>query len=142
MFFKILVPLDGSPYSEAALQSASFMARAFGSSLKLVTVEEIPYPLHPAEAAVHKAESWQDAQKYLDARAHELRQQGCDVTTKVLRAGQPAQRILEEMAEERVDLLVIGSHGRTGLTRLLLGSVAERLAREAPCPVMISRVQA
>ena len=45
------------------------------------------------------------------------------------------------MAQERADLIVIGSHGRSGITRLLLGSVPERLARESPCPVMISRLQ-
>ena len=49
MFFKIVVPLDGSSYSEAALKSASFMARAFNAELKLVTVEDVPLPIYPGE---------------------------------------------------------------------------------------------
>ena len=142
MFFKILVPLDGSVHSEAALKSASFMARAFNAELKLVTVEEIPLPIYPGETASQLLmENRGDEANYLQARAHELREQGCSVTTAVLPPGPPAQRILEQVHKDRSDLIVIGSHGRSGMTRILLGSVAERLAREAPCPVMINRLQ-
>lgn len=142
MFFKILVPLDGSIFSEAALKSASFMARAFNAEIKLVTVEEVPLPIYPGETASQLlVETRGDEERYLAARAHELRQEGVNVTTRILPPGAPAQRILDEAQKERVDLIVIGSHGRSGLTRMLLGSVAERLAREAPCPVMINRLQ-
>lgn len=142
MFFKILVPLDGSKYSEAALQSASFMARAFNADLKLVTVEEIAMPIYPGEVDRQMLVDLQkDSQAYLDSMAHQLRQEGCCVTTVVLPPGPPADRILDEVKRERTDLIVVGSHGRTGLTRLLLGSVAEKLARHAPCPVMIARLQ-
>lgn len=142
MFFKIVVPLDGSSYSEAALKSASFMARAFNAELKLVTVEDIPLPIYPGEVDREMiSEVEKDHQAYLEARAHELRQEGCCVTTLVLKPGPPADRILDEVKRERADLIVVGSHGRTGLSRLLLGSVAEKLARQAPCPVMIARLQ-
>ena len=142
MFFKILVPLDGSKYSEAALQSASFMARAFNADLKLVTVEEIAMPIYPGEVDTQMlVDLEKDSQAYLDSMAHQLRQEGCCVTTAVLPPGPPADRILDEVKRERTDLIVVGSHGRTGLTRLLLGSVAEKLARHAPCPVMIARLQ-
>ncbi len=142
MFFKIVVPLDGSPCSESALRSASFMARAFNAELKLVTVEDIALPIYPGEV---DAEMISDVQKnheaYLNRRAHELREEGCCVTIAVLKPGPPADRILDEVHRERADLIVVGSHGRTGLTRVLLGSVAEKLARQAPCPVMIARLQ-
>ncbi|MBX3172356.1 MAG: universal stress protein [Candidatus Eremiobacteraeota bacterium] len=142
MFFKIVVPLDGSIYSEAALKSASFMARAFNAELKLVTVEDIPLPIYPGEVDAEMiSEIEKDHQAYLNARAHELREEGCCVSTVVLPPGSPADRILDEVKKERADLIVVGSHGRTGLTRMLLGSVAEKLARHAPCPVMIARVQ-
>lgn len=142
MFFKIVVPLDGSSHSEAALKSASFMARAFNAELKLVTVEDIALPIYPGELDTEMiSQIEKDHEAYLNARAHELRQEGCCVTTVVLKPGPPADRILDEVRKERADLIVVGSHGRTGLTRLLLGSVAEKLAREAPCPVMISRLQ-
>lgn len=142
MFFKILVPLDGSRHSEAALQSASFMARAFNAELKLVTVEEVATPIYPGEVDPEMlVDLRKDAQAYLDSRAHHLRQEGCSVSTKVLTAGPPADRILDEVQHEKTDLIVVGSHGRTGLSRLLLGSVSEKLARHAPCPVMITRLQ-
>lgn len=142
MFFKIVVPLDGSIYSEAALKSASFMARAFNAEIKLVTVEEVPLPIYPGETASQLlVETRGDEERYLAARAHQLREEGCSVVTKILPPGAPAQRILEEVQRDRADLIIIGSHGRAGLTRVLLGSVAERLARESPCPVMIHRLQ-
>ncbi|MFN8613617.1 MAG: universal stress protein [Vulcanimicrobiota bacterium] len=142
MFFKIAVPLDGSAHSEAALKSASFMARAFNAELKLITVEEVATPIYPGEVDPEMlVDLRRDAQAYLDSRAHQLRQEGCCVTTAVLTAGPPADRILEEVQREKTDLIVVGSHGRTGLPRLLLGSVSERLARHAPCPVMIARLQ-
>ncbi len=142
MFFKIVVPLDGSKYSEAALQSASFMARAFNAELKLVTVEELPVHVYPGEVDSQMLiDLNKDSQAYLDSLAHQLRQEGCVVTALVLPAGPPADRILDEVKRERADLIVVGSHGRTGLSRLLLGSVAEKLARHAPCPVMIARLQ-
>lgn len=142
MFFKIVVPLDGSVYAEAALKSASFMARAFNSELKLVTVEDIPLPIYPGEVDMQTISDVERSHvAYLNARAHELRQEGCNVTIAVLPPGPPADRILDKVKENRADLIVVGSHGRTGLTRMLLGSVAEKLARHAPCPVMISRLQ-
>lgn len=142
MFFKIVVPLDGSSYSEAALKSASFMARAFNAELKLVTVEDVPLPIYPGEVDPEMLnEGRKDHEAYLNTRAHQLREEGCCVTIAVLPPGPPADRILEEVKRERADLIVMGSHGRTGLSRMLLGSVAEKLARQAPCPVMISRQQ-
>ena len=142
MFFKILVPLDGSSSSEAALKSASFMARAFQSEIKLVTVEDVPMPIYPGEVNAELIDQLRkDADAYLQARAHELRQEGCCVTTVQLPPGPIAQRILDEVKKERTDLIMVGSHGRSGISRVLLGSVAEHLARHAPCPVMIIRLQ-
>ena len=142
MFFKIVVPLDGSVYAEAALKSASFMARAFNAELKLVTVEDIHLPIYPGEVDPEMiSDVEKDHQAYLNTRAHELREEGCCVTTAGLPPGPPADRILDEVKKERADLIVVGSHGRTGLSRILLGSVAEKLARHAPCPVMIARLQ-
>ena len=142
MFFKILVPLDGSSSSEAALKSASFLARAFQSEIKLVTVEDIPMPIYPGEVNAEMIDQLRkDADAYLQARAHELREDGCSVTTVLLPPGPVAQRILDEVKKERTDLIMVGSHGRSGISRVLLGSVAEHLARHAPCPVMITRLQ-
>ena len=141
MFCKIMVPLDGSTLAEASLCPAKFMARAFNAEVKLISVEEMPAHLSdlewrlPQQAILDQAKSQSEA--YLQARAHELRSEGCTVTFEVLPLGSAAQRILEEVEANKHDLLILTSHGRTGLTRFMMGSVAERLARYARCPVMI-----
>lgn len=141
MFCKIVVPLDGSTLAEAALTPAKFMARAFNAEIKLVSVEEMPAHLTdlewrlPQQAILDQAKDQLEA--YLKSRAHDLRSEGCTVSYGVLPLGSPAQRILEEIEENKHDLLILTSHGRTGLTRFMMGSVAERMARYARCPVMI-----
>lgn len=142
IFSQIVVPLDGSDHSETALQSACSLARAFNAELRLITVEEVPPVIYPGSANAQRIqEARRDAQTYLLEQAQALRRQGYCVNTQILSPGPPAQRILEELRRNRADLIVVGSHGRTGLGRMLLGSVAERLAREAPCPVLIVRAQ-
>ena len=142
MFFHILVPVDGSAHSERALELAATMALKFGSEVRLVTVEEVPLPVYAGETSSRLMhETRRDEESYLAACAQKLQSLGCRVNTAILSPGAPAQRILEEARRYRADLIVVGSHGRTGIARALLGSVAERLAREAPCAVMIQRVQ-
>lgn len=141
MFHKILVPLDGSATAEAALKPASFLARAFNAELRLASVEEMPAQILDwdvtQQTLLDKAKT--ERLDYLNARAHELRQEGCLVDFTYLPLGSPALRLEHEAAEQQADLIVMTSHGRTGLPRLVLGSVAEQLARTAPCPVMIIR---
>jgi nucleotide-binding universal stress UspA family protein len=141
MFHKIIVPLDGSKQAEAAIKPATFLARAFQASLKLVLVEEMPPHLSKEEWELTQDEvldrNRQHLEDYLRGLAHEVRSEGCSVSFAVLPLGPAAHRILEEVEAERPDLLVITSHGRTGLPRLVMGSVAESLARQSPCPVMI-----
>ena len=141
MFRKICVALDGSPLAECALKPASSIARAFQSEMKLVMVEELPETLERTQWDLTQDEilqqAFQRSQDYLRSLAHSLRSQGCSVVYELLPLGSPTTRILADMEKERPDLLVISSHGRTGLPRLIMGSVAESLARESPCPVMI-----
>jgi universal stress protein A len=143
MFHKILVPLDGSKESEQALKPACSLARAFQAELRLVTVEELPNQPEPSEwdltigSFLDKIR--EQVQKNLDRVAQDLRAQELRVTTAILPLGPPSARILEETAESQADLIVLFSHGRSGLSRFLMGSVAERLTRNAPCPVLIVR---
>ena len=76
-------------------------------------------------------------QKNLDRLAEPLRLEQLKVSTNVLPLGPPVSRIIEEAKEFKADLIVLFSHGRRGLSRVFLGSVAERLTRHAPCPVML-----
>ena len=90
-----------------------------------------------SEAPVLRSEMLQDAREKLSHRAVQ-HTQPVSVTTEVL-FGHGARTIAEYAAERGVDLIVMGTHGRTGVAHLLLGSVAERLVRTAPCPVLTVR---
>ncbi len=141
MFQKILVPLDGSDEAEQALRTARAVAVAFRAELRLVTVEEMPNEPTPGEwdltvgSLMDKRREL--VQQNLDRLAKSLSGDELKVSTAVLPLGPAAPRILEEARECKADLIVLFSHGRTGLSRIFLGSVAERLTRHAPCPVMI-----
>ncbi len=143
MFFRILVPLDGSPRAECALEPAVAMARAFGGNLRLVRVCPGPVSadyivdIHLHEAVAHRER--EQMQQYLESVRSRYSEQGLVVVTRLLETGDPARRILEEVQADPVDLIVLTSHGRSGVARLVLGSVAEHISREASCPVLIVR---
>lgn len=141
MFQKILVPLDGSQESEQALKTARALAQAFRAELRLVTVEELPDQPAPSEWDLTIGrfldKNREEVEQNLERLAQPLRVEDFKVSTAVLPLGPPALRILEETRECKADLIVLFSHGRSGLSRLIMGSVAERLTRNAPCPVLI-----
>jgi nucleotide-binding universal stress UspA family protein len=127
MFDRILVPLDGSAAAEAALTIAAVVP---SRRVRLLTVESEEDML----GAVYRGE--RDCIAYLDRVAASLRLQGRDVET-IVEYGDPARRIVASAAT--ADLVIMGSHGRGGVGRLILGSVAEWVARHAPTPTMIVR---
>lgn len=141
MFHKILVPLDGLAEAEQALKPARAMALAFHAELRLVTVEEMPEQPTPSEwdltVGSFLDKKREEVQQNLNRLAETLRTEEIKVSTAVLPLGPPVLRILEEARESKADLVVLFSHGRRGLARVFMGSVAERLTRNAPCPVMI-----
>lgn len=141
MFKKILVPLDGSAEAEHALKPARSLAKAFQAELRLVTVEEMPDQPAPSEweltLGTFLDKRREEVQQNLERLAETFRVEDLQVSTSVLPLGPPVMRILEEARESKVDLIVLFSHGRRGLSRVFMGSVAERLTRNAPCPVMI-----
>ena len=148
-FKRILVPLDGSPLSERALPSATALAGKSGSEILLLRVLDIPKPnpptSHPevttgwerqARACAH-----QKAQSYLDAQQQEVYRQGNEVRA-LMHDGSPAEDILQVAGSEKVDLIVMSTHGRGGLALWSLGSVADKVARHSPCPVLLVRYAA
>jgi len=141
MFHRIMVPLDDSELAECAIPTALSLALAFKASLHLVSVEELPEQPAPSEWDLTMGDFFEkkrrQAQERLDRLATSLRSQGVEVTSSILPLGPPVARLLDEVKPSGVDLIVLHSHGRSGLTRMLWGSVAERLTRHAPCPVMI-----
>ena len=126
MFDRILVPLDGSEAAEAALAVSELIP---SRRVRLLAVESDLADL----TAICAAE--RDCQAYLERVAEPLRRQGREVETVVLR--QPGGEIVAFAAA--ADLIVMGSHGRGAVGRLVLGSVADQVARHAPVPTLIVR---
>lgn len=143
MFKRILVPLDGSERSRQALPIAARIARDAGSSLLLFSALQMPVNMSwQMEAALLQVENRiaerqvREAELVRLASSEELA--GLDVTTEVVE-DLPAQAILERARSFSADLIVLCSHGRTGVMRWALGSVAQKIARHSPVPVLILR---
>lgn len=143
MFKKILVPLDGSAAAEHALDSAAYLAGLNQGEVVLMRAAPPPitagdYNALIIDPDVFGAEQCEACLSYLEQQATRLRHQGCaKVSTDVVQFYAPAEAVLEAVREHTPDVVVMTSHGRSGVKRLLLGSVAETLARSAPCPVFI-----
>jgi nucleotide-binding universal stress UspA family protein len=137
---RILAATDFSDVSEHALVYARDLARALGAELLLLHVYEVPMLAFPIEGMAISPATWaadlsSHWQRKLDAAAVRHRGEGVSVTA-VLRNGVPHEEIHRIADAERADLIVVGTHGRTGAGRLLLGSVAERVIRTATRPVL------
>jgi nucleotide-binding universal stress UspA family protein len=144
---RILVATDFSDCSRAAIDYALGMAERLGADVHLVHVFERPVYFevgvsHSLQLG-HNVDEWihdlkAGASKQLDALAADVR--GRNPRTQVsLREGLPVDEILNAAKEASADLIVLGTHGRTGLPHVVLGSVAERVVRTAPCPVLTVR---
>ena len=144
MFKHILVPLDGSTRAEAALPLATRLARATGSSVALLQVVSMPmdygYGLEAtpmiSEVACETEET--EAKAYLTHIASSDQFAGISTTTDVV-FGSPAPQILDLVEQQAMNLIVLCSHGRTGLTRWALGSVAQRVIHHSDIPVLVLR---
>lgn len=146
MFRRVLIPLDGSERAEAILAFAAEVAGPLDAELLLLRVVE---PISPAvavaEAGVVSAGVLEmrerEARQYLAALAERLEAKGLRVRMLV-RLGWPAAEIPAVAAREGADLIAMSTHGRTGLDRVLFGSVAEAVLRAAPVPVLMIRAKA
>lgn len=138
---KILVPVDFSDVSLAALTAAKRMAELFGGYISLIhshipiTELDEPYALG---VSTHVYQNFDEIQKSLKSRLSELAKTHLDEHVRgevIVSVGNPAQSVIQEA--EDMDLIVMSSHGRTGFKRFLLGSVAEKILRLSPVPVLI-----
>jgi len=134
-FNTILHPTDFSAPSEYAWRLACCLARDHGARLVLVHVKTSAQLLYAETALAH-------SDRCPDAQLRELLQEVTPSDSRIgvdrfLVEGEPAQALIEFMEDHPIDLVVMGSHGRTGLDRLVMGSVAEQVVRKAPCPVLI-----
>ncbi len=144
MYKRILCTLDGSPLAEQALPHALAMVQAFDASLTLLRVVEIPpMPLIPEMATVEielLPQLQQDAETYINQKVAELKKEGIPVEGEVIE-GRAAEAIADYASDHDVDLIVMATHGRSGLSRLAFGSVADRVLRLASCPVLLVRAR-
>jgi nucleotide-binding universal stress UspA family protein len=136
MYDRILVPTDGSDAAKQAVGEGIALAKRFEASLDAISVVE--YDNYPdrvrSELSTELATQGNRILDDVTARAEET---GVDVTTQLIDPGKPVhQAIIEYGTDHDVDLLVMGTHGRTGLNRLVLGSVTERTLRMSPIPVL------
>jgi nucleotide-binding universal stress UspA family protein len=140
---KILVPVDFSECSRKALQYAIPFARQFNAELTLVHVVQVNYyvgDFGTVDMALLETEMRKSAEKQLsDLAAREVGQELRSET--VLRTGRIVSEIVEVAKQTKADIIIISTHGHTGLKHVLLGSVAENVVRHAPCPVLIVRQQ-
>jgi len=139
LFKKILIPTDGSEYTKAAVRKGLEMAKAAGAEVTALYVVDqtsfINFPMDSTIVSVYTLleKEGEEAMEYVKKEAEAL---GVKVTTRI-EEGSPSRKIVDLSAEH--DLVVMGTLGRTGFSKLLLGSVAERVVRFAKCPVLVVR---
>ena len=148
LYRKILVPIDGSPASNRGLEEAIKLARDQGARLRLVHVLDELVSVPGAEAVVYlgnTADLLREAGEQILAQARELvKTSGLESESVVLETvgGRAAESIIAEAAAWAADLIVLGTHGRRGVKRLVMGSDAEEIVRTAPVPVLLVRAPA
>jgi nucleotide-binding universal stress UspA family protein len=133
---RILVAVDGSVYSEYAVDQAISMGALCNSEIFVVTVVD----LHPDQMAVAPAlmeKMSEEARGLIESARQKVEDANIQCETIVHTGGQAHEFIIKEAKDKDVDLIVLGTHGRTGLKRLLVGSVAQKVIGYAPCPVMV-----
>ena len=144
MYKNILLPVDGSDASTHAAEEGFKLASALGSSVTILFVVDISVITIPdAESGIANVEMIrksfrEQGDKLLAALSASARDMGVK-TEAIMAEGDVHEEITRAAEERKADLIVMGTHGRRGLNRLLLGSVAESVARRAHCPVLLIR---
>ena len=138
MMKRILVPLDGSPLAEQILPQVREFAQLQGAKVILLRVAfALVFP--GSDSSENQIKVIEDANLYVDALSQKIESEGIE-TEGVVRYGFPAQEILEHASRNNIDLIAMATHGRSGPTRWVLGSVAEEVLRHSEVPVLLFRV--
>ena len=143
---RVLVPVDGSPTSNAGLREAIALARGQGGSIQLVHVVDYHYLVMTGlEAGAYiedlTASLAQSGKRILKRAEEQARKAGVPATSVLLEsaAGPAADAIVRQAKKWKADVIVLGTHGRRGVRRMLIGSDAEQVVRNSPVPVMLVR---
>lgn len=142
-FKRILVPIDFSEYSKNALQFSIHFARQFRAELVLIyVVESIIYPADFSFGQVGFPNVEDELRRKGEDEIEKLIKKEIKKSVKarrIIRTGKPFVEITKAANDEKVDLIIIASHGHTGVEHMLFGSTAEKVIRKAPCPVLVLR---
>jgi universal stress protein A len=135
----ILVPIDFSDNSTVVVEWASHLAQKHESAVILFHAYHLPVEFQQLEGAYLPPDFWAnvktESEQSLSRVEERLRAEGVTVRS-VVREGYAATAIIDEATEQSADLIVIGTHGLSGIKHMLLGSIAERVVQKAPCPVL------
>ena len=134
---RILVPLDGSTLAEAILPWVIEIAKPLGAELWLLRIA-FAHVFPGTDPTAAEIRVVREAEEYLETLAHSIADQGVHVSTAV-RYGKAAAEIIDHAAFNKVDLIAMSTHGLSGLSRLVMGSVAEEVVRHAKVPVLLVR---
>lgn len=141
---KILVPTDFSEFSQCAIHYGCEFAQKFGAELHLLNAVEDLYPIVPepgmatALSSPYVEELQESSQRAIESLSLPDLSDGINVV-RVVVTGTPFLEIVRYARDNEIDLIVIGTHGRSGLVHAILGSVAEKVVRKANCPVLTVR---
>jgi nucleotide-binding universal stress UspA family protein len=139
----VLVPIDFSDYSKSALRYAVNFAKSFNAEIILIyVVEPVIYPpdFSMGQIAMPSINTeWDDRAKDELQKLAKSEVIGAVKAKTIIKTGKPFVEIIETAKEENVDLIIIATHGRSGVEHILFGSTAEKVVRKAPCPVLTLR---
>jgi nucleotide-binding universal stress UspA family protein len=140
---KILVPIDFSDYSKSALKYAVNFAKKFNAELYLIyVVEPIIYPpdFSMGQIAIPTLDLGMDKRAFEELNKLAEKEIPKElIANTIVKTGKPFIEIIESAEEENIDLIIIATHGHTGMEHILFGSTAEKVVRKAPCPVLTLR---
>ena len=143
---KILVAIDGSEHSFKASEYALELAKSFGAQLYAVTVTYIPASDHQSQIEVlskslvedNSNNSMKDVGNWFENFTQNAKEDNIQLKTELINSTRPVDYVILEYAEEqKIDLIVLGTKGRTGFKKLMLGSIASSIVTYAHCPVMV-----
>ena len=134
---RILVAMDRSKYSEKAFDQAISIAKICKSILFVVSVVDL-FPEVKEILLTHEGGVIRGTKEFLEKVKAKATKENIPCETIMHIGGQPHEFIIQEAKEKNIDLILMGTHGRTGLDKLLIGSVAERVVGHAPCAVMVT----
>jgi nucleotide-binding universal stress UspA family protein len=146
MYQKILVPLDGSDLAECTLSHVESLVKdGFAGEVTLLNIVKfdvpwaVRYDTKPFDINELRKPLFAASKKYLAKAASQLSSKGIKAKTKALEANRPAYTIIDYAQKNKIDLIVMATHGHTGFRKLMLGSVAFGVLHESPVPVLLIR---